>query len=61
MCVQTHDTAYWHNWWNQLSDFQRQVILLMSIVDDMWSGLSEGQKVATGEGHVTTITQSCYN
>ncbi|KAL2097938.1 hypothetical protein ACEWY4_007145 [Coilia grayii] len=57
---QTHDTAYWHNWWNQLTDFQRQVILLMSLVDDMWSGLSEGQKVATGIIAVNAAVLCCW-
>lgn len=40
--------AYWHNWWNQLSSFQRQLILLVSMVDDFWNSLTEGQKTVTG-------------
>lgn len=44
----SQDMAYWHDWWNQLSGFQRQLILLMSMVDDFWSSLTEGQKTVTG-------------
>ncbi|XP_041955324.1 presenilins-associated rhomboid-like protein, mitochondrial [Alosa sapidissima] len=57
---QTHDTAHWHNWWNQLSDFQRQVILFMSVMDDMWSSLSEGQKVATGIIAINAAVLCCW-
>uniref|UniRef100_A0A8D3C3Z6 rhomboid protease n=1 Tax=Scophthalmus maximus TaxID=52904 RepID=A0A8D3C3Z6_SCOMX len=44
----SQDTAHWHDWWNQLSGVQRQLILLMSMVDDVWSSLTEGQKTVTG-------------
>ncbi|XP_053293735.1 presenilins-associated rhomboid-like protein, mitochondrial [Pleuronectes platessa] len=44
----SQDIAYWHDWWNQLSGFQRQLILLMSMADDFWSGLTEGQRTVTG-------------
>ena len=44
----SQDMAYWHNWWNQLSGFQRQLILVMSMVDDFWSNLTEGQRTVTG-------------
>ncbi|XP_039999833.1 presenilins-associated rhomboid-like protein, mitochondrial isoform X1 [Xiphias gladius] len=44
----SQDMAYWHDWWNQLSGFQRQLILLMSMVDDFWSSLTEGQRTVTG-------------
>lgn len=40
--------VYWHDWWNQLSDFQRQLILALSMVDDFWSSLTDGQKAVTG-------------
>uniref|UniRef100_A0A669BN57 rhomboid protease n=1 Tax=Oreochromis niloticus TaxID=8128 RepID=A0A669BN57_ORENI len=43
----TQDMAYWHDWWNQLSSFQRQLILLVSMVDDFWNSLTEGQKTVT--------------
>ncbi|KAI3374341.1 hypothetical protein L3Q82_006179 [Scortum barcoo] len=43
----SQDMAHWHEWWNQLSGFQRQLILLMSMVDDFWSSLTEGQKTVT--------------
>lgn len=48
----SQDMAYWHDWWNQLSGFQRQLILLMSMVDDFWSSLTEGQKTVTGNKHI---------
>ncbi|XP_040910454.1 presenilins-associated rhomboid-like protein, mitochondrial [Toxotes jaculatrix] len=44
----SQDMAYWHDWWNQLSAFQRQLILVMSMVDDFWSSLTEGQRTVTG-------------
>lgn len=44
----SQDMVFWHDWWNQLSGFQRQLILLMSMVDDFWSSLTEGQKTVTG-------------
>lgn len=53
LCDQgSQDMAYWHDWWNQLSGFQRQLILLMSMVDDFWSSLTEGQKTVTGNKHI---------
>lgn len=49
LCEQgSQDMAYWHDWWNQLSAFQRQLILLLSMADDFWSSLTEGQKTVTG-------------
>lgn len=44
----SQDMAYWHDWWNHLSGFQRQLILLVSTVDDFWNSLTEGQRTATG-------------
>ncbi|XP_058503672.1 presenilin-associated rhomboid-like protein A, mitochondrial [Solea solea] len=44
----SQDMAYWHDWWNQLSGMQRQLILVMSMMDDFWSSLTEGQKTVTG-------------
>ncbi|KAK7945671.1 hypothetical protein WMY93_001399 [Mugilogobius chulae] len=35
----SHDITYWHNWWNQLTTFQKQLILLMSMVDDFWGSI----------------------
>ncbi|KAG1937821.1 presenilins-associated rhomboid-like protein, mitochondrial [Pimephales promelas] len=55
-----HNTTYWHNWWNQLSHFQKQVILVMSVVDDWWSGLSEGQKTVTGIIALNTLVLCCW-
>ncbi|XP_051733516.1 presenilins-associated rhomboid-like protein, mitochondrial isoform X4 [Ctenopharyngodon idella] len=55
-----HNTTYWHNWWNQLSHFQKQVILVMSVVDDWWSGLSEGQKTVTGIVALNTLILCCW-
>ncbi|KAL7850951.1 hypothetical protein AOLI_G00213070 [Acnodon oligacanthus] len=57
---QSHDTAYWHNWWNQLSAFQKQVILLMSVVDDWWSRKTEGQKTVMGIIALNTVVLCCW-
>ncbi|KAI7810137.1 presenilins-associated rhomboid-like protein, mitochondrial [Triplophysa rosa] len=54
------DTTYWHNWWNQLSDFQKQVILVMSGIDEWWSGLSEGQKTVTGIIAINSVVLCCW-
>ncbi|XP_049453989.1 presenilins-associated rhomboid-like protein, mitochondrial [Epinephelus fuscoguttatus] len=54
------DMAYWHDWWNQLSSFQRQVILLMSTVDDFWSSLTEGQRTVTGIIAVNAVVLCCW-
>ncbi|KAM7400691.1 hypothetical protein PAMA_005068 [Pampus argenteus] len=56
----SHDMAYWHNWWNQLTDFQRQLILLMSMVDDFWSSLTEGQRTVTGIIAVNAVVLCCW-
>lgn len=49
-CLQgSQDMAHWHDWWNKLSGFQRQLILLMSTVDDFWSSLTDGQRTVTGD------------
>lgn len=58
--LEGHNTTYWHNWWNQLSNFQKQVILLISAVDDFWSGLSEGQKTVTGLIALNTVVLCCW-
>ncbi|XP_026168678.1 presenilin-associated rhomboid-like protein A, mitochondrial [Mastacembelus armatus] len=52
--------TYWHDWWKQLSDFQRQLILLMSVVDDLWSSLTEGQKTVTGIIAVNAVVLCCW-
>lgn len=56
----SQDMAYWHDWWNQLSGFQRQLILLMSMVDDFWSSLTEGQKTVTGIIAVNAVVLCCW-
>ncbi|XP_068427632.1 presenilin-associated rhomboid-like protein A, mitochondrial isoform X2 [Clinocottus analis] len=56
----SEDMAYWHNWWNQLSDFKQQLILLLSAVDDFWSGLSEGQRTVTGIIAVNAVVLCCW-
>ncbi|CAJ1072175.1 presenilins-associated rhomboid-like protein%2C mitochondrial isoform X1 [Xyrichtys novacula] len=56
----SQDMAYWHDWWNQLSSFQRQLILMMSMVDDFWSSLSEGQRTVTGIIAVNAIVLCCW-
>ncbi|XP_071386932.1 presenilin-associated rhomboid-like protein A, mitochondrial isoform X2 [Centroberyx affinis] len=56
----SQDMAYWHNWWNQLTDFQKQLILLMSMVDDFWSSLTEGQKTVTGIIAINAVVLCCW-
>nr|XP_015812478.2 presenilins-associated rhomboid-like protein, mitochondrial isoform X1 [Nothobranchius furzeri] len=54
------DMAYWHDWWNQLSGFRRQLILLMSMVDDLWNSLTEGQRTATGIIAINAAVLCCW-
>ncbi|XP_072297539.1 presenilin-associated rhomboid-like protein A, mitochondrial [Eucyclogobius newberryi] len=56
----SHDMTYWHNWWNQLTAFQKQLILLMSTVDDLWSSLTEGQRIVTGIIAVNVVVLCCW-
>ncbi|XP_015228711.1 PREDICTED: presenilins-associated rhomboid-like protein, mitochondrial [Cyprinodon variegatus] len=56
----SQDMAYWHDWWNQLSNFQRQLLLLMSMVDDFWSSLTEGQRTATGIIAINAVVLCCW-
>ncbi|KAM4728201.1 presenilin-associated rhomboid-like protein A, mitochondrial [Anableps anableps] len=56
----SQDMAYWHDWWNQLSSFQRQLLLLMSMVDDFWSSLTEGQRTVTGIIAINTAVLCCW-
>ncbi|XP_061588223.1 presenilin-associated rhomboid-like protein A, mitochondrial [Cololabis saira] len=56
----SQDMAYWHDWWNQLSGLQRQAILLMSMLDDFWSGLTEGQKTVTGIIAINAVVLCCW-
>ncbi|XP_004079280.1 presenilins-associated rhomboid-like protein, mitochondrial [Oryzias latipes] len=56
----SQDMAYWHDWWNQLSGLQRQALLLMSMLDDFWSSLSEGQKTVTGIIAINTAVLCCW-
>ncbi|XP_029929632.1 presenilin-associated rhomboid-like protein A, mitochondrial [Myripristis murdjan] len=56
----SQDMAYWHNWWNQLTDFQKQIILLMSMVDDFWSSLTEGQRTVTGIIAINAVVLCCW-
>uniref|UniRef100_UPI003AAB4DCC presenilin-associated rhomboid-like protein A, mitochondrial isoform X1 n=1 Tax=Centroberyx gerrardi TaxID=166262 RepID=UPI003AAB4DCC len=56
----SQDMAYWHNWWSQLTDFQKQLILLMSMVDDFWSSLTEGQKTVTGIIAINAVVLCCW-
>lgn len=52
--------THWHTWWQQLSEVQKQGILLMSMVDDFWSSLTEGQRTATGIIAVNTAVLCCW-
>ncbi|XP_070829626.1 presenilin-associated rhomboid-like protein A, mitochondrial [Chaetodon trifascialis] len=54
------DMAYWHDWWSQLSSLQRQLILVMSMVDDFWSSLTEGQRTVTGIIAVNVAVLCCW-
>ncbi|CAN9502718.1 unnamed protein product [Ophioblennius macclurei] len=56
----SHDMTYWHEWWNQLSAFQRQLILMMSVADDFWSSLSEGQKTVAGIIAINVAVLCCW-
>lgn len=56
----SQDMAYWHDWWNQLSNFQQQLLLLMSMVDDFWSSLTEGQRTATGIIALNAAVLCCW-
>ncbi|KAM3866182.1 presenilin-associated rhomboid-like protein A, mitochondrial [Diretmus argenteus] len=56
----SQDMTYWHNWWNQLTNFQKQLIVLMSTVDDFWSSLTEGQKTVTGIIAVNAVVLCCW-
>ncbi|KAK2822368.1 hypothetical protein Q5P01_022433 [Channa striata] len=56
----SRDVAYWHDWWNQLSGFQRRLILLISTVDDVWSSLTEGQRTVTGIIAVNAVVLCCW-
>ncbi|KAM7400690.1 hypothetical protein PAMA_005068 [Pampus argenteus] len=44
----------------KLTDFQRQLILLMSMVDDFWSSLTEGQRTVTGIIAVNAVVLCCW-
>ncbi|XP_078119875.1 presenilin-associated rhomboid-like protein A, mitochondrial isoform X2 [Sander vitreus] len=56
----SQDMVYWHDWWNKLSGFQRQLLLLVSMVDDFWSSLTEGQKTVTGIIAVNAVVLCCW-
>ncbi|XP_027875734.1 presenilin-associated rhomboid-like protein A, mitochondrial isoform X2 [Xiphophorus couchianus] len=56
----SQDMAYWHDWWNQLSSFQRQLLLLVSMVDDFWRSLTEGQRTATGIMAINAAVLCCW-
>ncbi|XP_063318660.1 presenilin-associated rhomboid-like protein A, mitochondrial isoform X2 [Pelmatolapia mariae] len=56
----TQDMAYWHDWWNQLSSFQRQLILLVSMVDDFWNSFTEGQKTVIGIIALNAAVLCCW-
>ncbi|XP_049604230.1 LOW QUALITY PROTEIN: presenilin-associated rhomboid-like protein A, mitochondrial [Syngnathus scovelli] len=54
------DMAYWHDWWSQLTAFQRQIIILMSVVDDFWSRRTEGQKTVISIIVANTLVLCCW-
>ncbi|KAM9323538.1 LOW QUALITY PROTEIN: presenilin-associated rhomboid-like protein A, mitochondrial [Pholidichthys leucotaenia] len=56
----SQDMAYWHDWWNRLPSLQRQLILLMSMVNNFWSILTEGQRTVTGIIAVNAVVLCCW-
>ncbi|XP_053738901.1 presenilins-associated rhomboid-like protein, mitochondrial [Synchiropus splendidus] len=56
----SQDMVYWHNWWNELTSVQRQLLVLMSAVDDFWKSLSEGQKTVTGIIAANVVVLCCW-
>ncbi|XP_062284355.1 presenilin-associated rhomboid-like protein A, mitochondrial isoform X2 [Scomber scombrus] len=56
----SQDMTHWHDWWNQLTGFQRQLILLMSMADDFWSSLTEGQRTVTGIIAINAVVLCCW-
>ncbi|XP_061776067.1 presenilin-associated rhomboid-like protein A, mitochondrial [Nerophis ophidion] len=54
------DMVHWHDWWNQLTGFQRQLILLMSVADDLWGSLTEGQKTVSGIIALNAVVLCCW-
>lgn len=57
----SQDMAYWHDWWNKLSGFQKELILLMSVADGFWSSLTEGQRTVTGSLLAMTHLQTYFH
>ncbi|XP_037837967.1 presenilins-associated rhomboid-like protein, mitochondrial [Kryptolebias marmoratus] len=60
LALGSQDMAYWHDWWNHHSSFQKQLILLISIVDDFWNSLTEGQRTATGIIAINAAVLCCW-
>ncbi|KAJ8270832.1 hypothetical protein GJAV_G00119780 [Gymnothorax javanicus] len=55
-----NDTAYWHQWWNRLSDFQKQVIVSLFQVNQWWDGLTRGQRTVSGIIAVNALVFCCW-
>ncbi|CAL8312912.1 presenilins-associated rhomboid-like protein, mitochondrial isoform X1 [Gadus morhua] len=56
----SEDMTYWHNWWDQLNGVQKQLILLLSSADDLWSSFSEGQRTTAGIIAVNALVLCCW-
>ncbi|XP_036409538.1 presenilins-associated rhomboid-like protein, mitochondrial isoform X1 [Megalops cyprinoides] len=57
---QTDDTAYWHRWWNQLSDFQKQTIVVLFQVNQWWDSLTQGQRTVSGIIVANALVLCCW-
>ncbi|TRY89825.1 hypothetical protein DNTS_025374 [Danionella cerebrum] len=58
--LEGHSESYWHNWWGQLTSFQRQAIMILSELGGFWSRLSEGQKTVAGLIALNTVVLCCW-
>ncbi|KAJ8274362.1 hypothetical protein COCON_G00089870 [Conger conger] len=54
------DTAYWHSWWNRLSDFQKQAIVILFQVNQWWDNLTQGQRTVSGIIAVNVLVFCCW-
>ncbi|KAI1883221.1 hypothetical protein AGOR_G00242980 [Albula goreensis] len=57
---QTDDMAYWHHWWNQLSDFQKQAIVVLFQVNQWWDNLTQGQRTVSGIIAANALVFCCW-
>ncbi|XP_007903675.2 presenilins-associated rhomboid-like protein, mitochondrial isoform X1 [Callorhinchus milii] len=43
-----NSAEYWHRWWGELSDIQKQAIVVLFQVNQWWNSLTDGQRSVTG-------------